>query len=102
MSYISGFRQGVGKELASPKHTLSSSLSMPRVWLEAGKKQPKRSLEYGYSMEKMLLYPSFGVPLVLLGATFGGTEDVCHIHGESTEVTRRMYVGECFFISYYR
>lgn len=66
MSYISGLRQGDGKDFARPKHTLSSSLSMPRVCLEAGKKQAKRSLEYGYSMEEMILYHSFGVPLVFL------------------------------------
>ena len=74
VSYISGFRQGDGKELVAYSYTLPSSLSMPRSRVEAGKKQPRGSLEYDYNMSKVLLYPSFGAPLVLLLPPYNGSE----------------------------
>lgn len=70
VTYISGLRQGDGKVLASPKHTLSSSLSMPRSRVEAGKKQAKRSLEYGCSFGR-------GVPLFLISVNLLLVERGC-------------------------
>lgn len=76
ISYLTGIRLIVGKEMASYCHTLPLLMSKSGSSLKAGKKLPRVWLEYVFSVAKMfldepsgrgeLLYPSFGNPLVFL------------------------------------